>query len=449
MGTLSPHVYSVTKLRKALLARIHSEGVVDVILQPATPGHYQLLWDGLFPRRVCPLAVFAGKSGILELMGGYTGHILGRETRIVRQLTELLPGVIAELDRRGPRRQKDAADELRRRLLDAGSPVEDDETARQKMRDAEVYERGGGGIGEYDGFDPDNFGDVKCLGPFHDAAITPMGYFARIGDLPMMRWLYVNGADTRDVDVPANFPMRMAAVHVRLEACKWLLLHGAGKDVKRRTPQNATERVELVLTRAPIHWFCNGISPLTETFSRANIPAYRNVCHWLILNGALCKDDASGVLDVATMRKDLGQVGQPAFRQERSELLEWAKEHHQSRSLFGVFLMGTLSSHVYSVTKLRKALLVRTRSEGVVDVILQPATPGHYHLLWDGLFPHRVCPLAVFAGETRILRLIGDCAGIMHGRDARIVRQLTELLPGVIAELDRRRSDHDANISSA
>ena len=30
----------------------------------------------------------------------------------------------------------------RRRLLDAGGPVEDDETARQKMRDAKVYERG-------------------------------------------------------------------------------------------------------------------------------------------------------------------------------------------------------------------------------------------------------------------------------------------------------------------
>ena len=27
----------------------------------------------------------------------------------------------------------------RRRLLDAGGPIEDDETARQKMRDAKVY----------------------------------------------------------------------------------------------------------------------------------------------------------------------------------------------------------------------------------------------------------------------------------------------------------------------
>ena len=32
------------------------------------------------------------------------------------------------------------ADLKRRRLLDAGGPIEDDETARQKMRDAQVGE---------------------------------------------------------------------------------------------------------------------------------------------------------------------------------------------------------------------------------------------------------------------------------------------------------------------
>ena len=50
----------------------------------------------------------------------------------------------------------------RRRLLDAGGPIEDDETARQKMRDAKVYERGvRGTYKEYVGFDPDNVRDVK------------------------------------------------------------------------------------------------------------------------------------------------------------------------------------------------------------------------------------------------------------------------------------------------
>jgi hypothetical protein len=88
----------------------------------------------------------------------------------------------------------------RRRLLDAGGPIEDDETARQKMRDARVFKRGVDGTWDrYDGFDPDNVSDVKSCRPETKMKkdIKPMGYFARRGDLRMMRWLYVNGADTR------------------------------------------------------------------------------------------------------------------------------------------------------------------------------------------------------------------------------------------------------------
>ena len=90
----------------------------------------------------------------------------------------------------------------RRRLLDAGGPIEDDETARQKMRDAEVYERGvDGTYGEYAGFDPNNVSDVKCRSPSAQAdrnEVKPMGYFVRRSDIRMMRWLLVNGADARD-----------------------------------------------------------------------------------------------------------------------------------------------------------------------------------------------------------------------------------------------------------
>ena len=117
----------------------------------------------------------------------------------------------------------------RRKLLDAGGPIKDDETARQKMRDAEVYARGVRGTrGEPDGFDPDNVADIKSFlwsgaDADGDNALTPMGYFAKRGDLPMMRWLYVNGADTRDVDVIAfMFPMYQAALHGHLDVCKWL-----------------------------------------------------------------------------------------------------------------------------------------------------------------------------------------------------------------------------------
>ena len=180
----------------------------------------------------------------------------------------------------------------RRKLLDAGGPIEDDETARQKMRDAKVYERGvDGTYGEYVGFDPDNVADVKSCSPHRlGSKVKPMGYFANEGDLLMMRWLYVNGADTRDVDVPMCFPMMWAAFHGHLDVCKWLFDHGAAKDIKRRTTHDDNH---------------NGRSPLYAAFV---LGSWRNVTRWLILNGALCKDDDSGDLDVEIMKQDLDPV---------------------------------------------------------------------------------------------------------------------------------------------
>ena len=101
MGTLSAPTYSEANLREALLARIRSTEAVHRLLRHTPPDEYLLLWGEIFPQRAgCPLEVFAGKSGILELIGDYVGILRGREARIVRQLAELLPGVTAELDAR-------------------------------------------------------------------------------------------------------------------------------------------------------------------------------------------------------------------------------------------------------------------------------------------------------------------------------------------------------------
>jgi hypothetical protein len=99
MGTVATPEYSHAKLRESLLARIGSTKAVDRLLSHTPPDEYPLLWGEIFPQRVgCPLAVFCGKSGILEKIGDYVGIFRGREARIIRQLTELLPGVIADLD---------------------------------------------------------------------------------------------------------------------------------------------------------------------------------------------------------------------------------------------------------------------------------------------------------------------------------------------------------------
>ena len=142
------------------------------------------------------------------------------------------------------------------------------------------------------------------------------------------------------------------------------------------------------------------------------------------------------------MKVELGQFESTV---ERRRLLDWAKEHHQSRSSVCAFLMGTLSKPQYSATKLRNELLARNRSEKVVDRILGNTPPDEYRLLFDDLFTHRVGPLAAFCGKSGILELIGDYVGIMRGREARIIRQLTELLPGVIKESENRESDGDGS----
>ena len=39
-----------------------------------------------------------GNPGIFETIGAYVGFVRGREARIIRQLTEMLPNLIQELD---------------------------------------------------------------------------------------------------------------------------------------------------------------------------------------------------------------------------------------------------------------------------------------------------------------------------------------------------------------
>ena len=291
----------------------------------------------------------------------------------------------------------------RHRLLDAGGPVEDDETARQKMRDAKVYARGVVNTrGEYAGFDPDNVGDVKSAAHRDEGspaanAVKPMGYFAMEGDLPMMRWLYDNGADTCDEDVAVHFPMRLAARCGQLEACKWLFDHGAAKDIKRRTREET------------------GQSPLSISFGgkrkNSHVSSCRNVSRWLILNGALCQDD--GYMGHSFVEEELqprhlalsttprqGANNRDERRRRENEgkrLLKWALDLHQTHSLFLVFLSGVL-----------------------------PSSDA------EGDSPHRnFSPLQCFGGKPGVLELIGDFAGVVRSHEAPIIRKLTELLPDI------------------
>ena len=294
----------------------------------------------------------------------------------------------------------------RRRLLDAGGPVEDDVTAREKMMGA--------------GFDPDNVTEFKNSGR---DAISPMGHFAGKGDLPMMRWLYVNGAGTRDEELTSEFfPMFTAALWGEsLEACKWLFDHGAAEDIKRTMPEDND----------------GDAAPWTLLASAFSFPDLHHVTKWLILKGALCDD--TGDLDVDRMKTVLNYDGLNRFNEasdvERRELLHWARMHHQSRAAFKVFLMGTLPIPAYSSATVLHRVLSAKMSPAAADRILANTPPEQYSLLWKEMFSHRVCPLAAFCGKSGILELIGDFV-TFRGREARIILQLVEILPQVFETLE-------------
>jgi len=276
--------------------------------------------------------------------------------------------------------------------------------------------------GEITGFDPESTTSIKRVFGRQDDDIfktRPMGYFAERGDLPMMRWLYVNGADTRDVDVGFYFPMFMAATNEHIEACKWLFEHGA--SLKKRT-----------VTKSPCYKIHNNdLSPQSSAFEGGN----RELSRWLLLNGALCKDGESGELDLAAMKKDLGgRLWLNTCKKERGLLLEWASELHQTRASFLAFLMGTFSPQ-YSSPSLRKLLLKHLSSEEATNRLFNSLPSGQYRQLWDELVlaKRRPCPVNDLDGKSGILERIGDYVGFLRGREARIIRQLTEILPNLFA----------------
>ena len=210
----------------------------------------------------------------------------------------------------------------------------------------------------------------------------------------MMRWLYVNGADTRDEDVDFCFPMYVAALQGHLDVCKWLFAHGAAKDVKRRICKNHPSNIGYPNGRSPLTIAFVRVMPLFGTTSMTS--DWWDLSKWLILHGALCKDDDSGDLDIETMKQDLIPPFRGGHVEERKLLLEWANDLHRARTSFLLFLSGALSD------------------------------PQHGNSTRRNL-----SPLQQFSGEPGIRELIGDYVGFVRGRKARIVRKLTEMLPNL------------------
>lgn len=119
----------------------------------------------------------------------------------------------------------------KQKTCDADGPVEDDESGRAKLKEA--------------GFDPDDVhtarsGDSACTFGGAYANVTPMAYFASLGDLPMCRYLH----HARDATTTAAAhehrtspgeevlfsPMYAAVRRRQRKTVEWLFNNGAKAD---------------------------------------------------------------------------------------------------------------------------------------------------------------------------------------------------------------------------
>ena len=295
----------------------------------------------------------------------------------------------------------------RRTELKHDGPVENEETAREKMEEA--------------GFDPDDV-TKQCKLSYHAcvasntnrtlrAKMHPMTYFCLIGDLKMCRYLLSKGASTTATSTDCIwFPMYSAAAGGHLNVCKWLYDHGAKEDIARRSTDN--------------YWSNAGhYSPL-----QAAGPS-QACCRWFILKGVLSLDDKPGIVDPERMRRDIrpDYDDNEIIYDVRPQLLEWAKQSVQTHSGFMTFLLGTLPATVptFSRAALRSLMAERLQSQNTVDVFIRNAPEEQCRLVWKKISQARSCsPVACLGGTTGILELIADFAGVVRGRDLRILRSL-------------------------
>ena len=228
----------------------------------------------------------------------------------------------------------------RQKTYDADGPVEDDKTAREKLREA--------------GFDPD---DVQTVQTFPNANafwglmagdVTPMTHFAFHGDLPMCRYLYHVREATTEAKRNASyastpwFPLLAAVRQKHYKLAKWLFLNGADKDIRlksRKTLRSAFGHL--------VHM----------QYARKNAEIMEQVI-WYISHGAL-QDDNSTVdeqtilllrdsLDCEERSNTICCSNWGFWKGVIATFLDAANCYLGPKFSFDAFLLGTLSRRITS-----------------------------------------------------------------------------------------------------
>lgn len=209
-----------------------------------------------------------------------------------------------------------------------GGPIEDEETAQEKLEKA--------------GFDPDDATKimmVECPDGEGEWGVNPMIHFAGAGDLKICRYLLTRGASTTDGVTARSvhyhfgwFPMLAAASCGKREVCKWLYDHGAHQDIDRVVDDRLAPTSPLESALCPWHTPDQGMEETAK---------------WLILHGAIpvdsegnpCDSFMSGVFRIAC---NTASKSQRKF-DVCGRLSRWASRACRDHDAFSTFLLGTFS----------------------------------------------------------------------------------------------------------
>ena len=279
---------------------------------------------------------------------------------------------------------------------DLGGPIEDEETAKQKLADA--------------GFDPE--GDltatkfVECPDGVGHWTASPMNQFCAAGNLKMVRYLVSKGVPTvRDDTSPMEAASRMGQAHV----CAWLFEHGASETVK----SDAYVVGEHNLLRTALWPWKAGRG--------SNTP------QWLILNGALSHPDGRPH-EEAMQRIQSYRGAASDFRQ----LFSWVEETLQTNRNVHLILLGSLPPRDYSDSELHQSLSEMMKSAEAADFLINDLSDEKRRVLWKKLPPsRRASPLQSLCGKSGIFELIADFAGFLRGK------HIMSTLNGIVGPLEK------------
>ena len=289
---------------------------------------------------------------------------------------------------------------------DLGGPIEDEETAKQKLRDA--------------GFNPNDLTSERVVdSPDDDGQwfATPMAHFCAAGDLKMARYLLSKGiptvrpvrADTSngdDDDEEPNSPLEGALWMGKVHVCEWLFAHGAREEVEKNAYNLGGDNL-LRIALGP--WKAGRGSSTPQ---------------WLILNGALSNRDGSPNKE-ATEALESYRGAESDYRR----LLSWAKESLQTNRNVHLILLGSLLlQREFSIPALRQRLRGEMKSSEAADFMINELSAEKCKVLWEKLLSS---PLQMLGGTTGIFELIADFAGIIRGK------HMVSTLQGILGPLEK------------